>query len=140
MKKQVLSTAVLLLTLTILLPSASFASGQVRGPKGPPSEAIEACEGKSAGDNVEFTGRRGETLEATCQEKDGQLAAVPDNKPEGSDRRPQGPPPEAIEACEDKSAGDSIEFIDRRGETQEATCEEKDGQLAAVPVGGRRGK
>ena len=77
MKKQVLSTAVVLLALTILLPSASFARGQGRGPKGPPPEAIEACEGKSAGDSVEFTGRKGETLEATCQEKDGQLAAVP---------------------------------------------------------------
>jgi len=78
MKKQVLSTAVLLLALTILLPSASFASGQGRGPKGPPPEAIEACEGKSAGDSVEFTDRRGETQEATCEEKDGQLAAVPE--------------------------------------------------------------
>ncbi len=78
MKKQVLSTAVLFLALTILLPSASFASGQGRGPKEPPPEAIAACKGKSAGDSVEFTGRRGKTLEATCQEKDGQLAAVPE--------------------------------------------------------------
>jgi hypothetical protein len=87
MKKQILSTAVLLLTLTILLPPTSFASGQGRGPKGAPPEAIEACEGKSAGDSVEFTGRRGETLEASCQEKNGQLVAVPENAPKGGGPR-----------------------------------------------------
>ncbi len=83
MKKQVLNTAILLLFLTILLPTLGCASGQGRGPKGPPPEAITACEGKSAGDSVSFTGGRGESVEATCQEKDGQLAAVPDNPPEG---------------------------------------------------------
>ena len=88
MKKQVLSTMVLLLTLTILLPSIGSASGKngQGRPQGPPPEAIEACEGKSAGDSVTFTGRQGETLEATCQEKDGQLAAAPDNMPEGGPR------------------------------------------------------
>lgn len=92
MKKQVLNTAVLLLTLTILLPATLYAfgggkSGGQGRQQGPPPEAIEACEGKSVGDSVEFTGRRGEALEATCQEKDGQLAAVPDNMPEGGGRR-----------------------------------------------------
>ena len=87
MKKQIINTAVLLLALTILLPAISFASGQGRGPKGAPPEAIAACEGKSAGDSVEFTGRRGESLEATCQEKDGQLVAVPDNAPSGGGPR-----------------------------------------------------
>ena len=87
MKKQLLSTAVLLLTLTILLPSVSFARGQGRGPQGAPPEAIEACEGKSSGDNIEFTGGRGESLEATCQEKDGHLVAVPDNPPNGGGPR-----------------------------------------------------
>ncbi len=88
MKKQLLSTAVLLLTLAMLLPATgySFGGGQGRQ-QGPPPEAIAACEGKSVGDSVEFTGRRGETLEATCQEQDGQLAAVPNNMPEGGGRR-----------------------------------------------------
>ena len=57
------------------------------GRKGPPPEAIEACKGKQVGDTVEFTGRRGETLEATCKEMDGQLAAVPQNPPKGGERQ-----------------------------------------------------
>lgn len=50
-----------------------------RRPNGPPPAAIKACEGKEVGDVVTFAGRRGEELEATCKEIEGQLAAVPDN-------------------------------------------------------------
>jgi len=83
--------AFLLLVVLTLLPVNSFASGQrgQRGqgrPQGPPSEAIEACQDKSAGDSVTFKGRRGETIEATCQERDGQLAAVPNDAPERGGR------------------------------------------------------
>ncbi len=85
--KKYIGTAVLLLALAILLPSISVASGQRGGPKGAPPEAIEACAGKSAGDSVEFTGGRGETVEATCQLKDGKLVAVPDNAPQGGGPR-----------------------------------------------------
>ncbi len=74
-----------LISLMPMIVSAAGNRGQGR-PQGPPPEAIAACEGKSAGDSVTFTGRRGETLEATCQEKDGQLAAVPNNMPEGGPR------------------------------------------------------
>lgn len=66
-----------------LLPMSALASEQ-RGmgrPQGPPPEAVAACKEKSKGDSVEFKGRRGETVEATCQEKDGQLVAVPVNPP-----------------------------------------------------------
>ena len=88
MRKQVLSATLLLLALSTLWVTMGCAgSGQGRGPGSAPPEAIAACEGKSAGDRVEFTGRRGETLEATCQEKDGQLVAVPDNLPRGGGRR-----------------------------------------------------
>lgn len=84
MKKQLQNITILLLTLAILSPVTVYAFGAGKGrPQGPPPEAIEACEGKSVGDSVEFKGRRGEILEATCQEKNGQLAAVPDNMPEG---------------------------------------------------------
>lgn len=55
---------------------------------------------------------------------------------DSKNNRPQGPPPEAISACENKQAGDSVEFTGRRGETLEATCKEINGQLAAVPAGG----
>lgn len=53
--------------------------------------------------------------------------------------RPQGPPPEAIEACENKSVGDSVTFAGRQGESLSATCAEIDGQLVAVPEGMKQG-
>ena len=34
--------------------------------KGPPPQAIEACQGKSAGSACSFTGRNGEALSGTC--------------------------------------------------------------------------
>lgn len=86
MKKQGLSITVLLLTLAIILPTFGFASNRPERSQGPPPQAIEACKGKSVGDSVNVTGRRGESLEATCQEKDDLLVAVPDNMPEGGGR------------------------------------------------------
>lgn len=49
---------------------------------GPPPEAIKACEGKEDGDTTSFKGRRGEELEGICKEIEGQLAAVPENRPD----------------------------------------------------------
>lgn len=132
MKKRLQNTTVLLLTLAILSPVTVYAFGRGKDrPKGPPPEAIEACAGKSAGTSVVFTDRRGESLEAVCREKNGLLAAVPNKKPKGGDH--QGPPLEAIEACAGKTVGDSVVFTDGRGESLEATCQERDGQMAAVP-------
>ncbi|BCR06310.1 hypothetical protein DESUT3_33790 [Desulfuromonas versatilis] len=85
MKQSAKFKLALITGLICLMPMVAFAAdqqGQGR-PKGPPPEAIAACEGKSAGDSVEFTGRRGDTLKATCQEVEGQLVAVPDNAPQG---------------------------------------------------------
>lgn len=53
--------------------------------------------------------------------------------------RPHKPPQEAINACQDKAAGDSVEFIGRRGETLKAICQEIEGQLVAVPEGMKAG-
>lgn len=79
MKITILTTALILATVlcTPLLGCASKGEGGGRR-QGPPPEAIEACQGKSSGDSVTFTGRRGETLKATCQDIEGQLAAVPE--------------------------------------------------------------
>lgn len=79
-----------IILFTLVLPSlvvtsacSSGKNGGGGGPQGgPPPEAITACEGKSVGDTVSFKGRRGETLEATCKEMDGQLAAVPEGAPD----------------------------------------------------------
>lgn len=46
-------------------------------PPGPPPEAIQACEGKSSGDTVQFQTPRGDTISGTCREMQGQLVAVP---------------------------------------------------------------
>ncbi|WP_163339463.1 hypothetical protein [Desulfopila sp. IMCC35008] len=48
------------------------------GQQGPPPEAIAACEGKAEGDSVTFKGRRGESMKATCEVINDQLAAVPE--------------------------------------------------------------
>ncbi len=79
-----------IILFTLVLPSLVVISacsgakngGGGGGPQGgPPPEAITACEGKSVGDTASFKGRRGETLEATCKEIDGQLVAFPEGAP-----------------------------------------------------------
>ncbi|RME38718.1 MAG: hypothetical protein D6794_04950 [Deltaproteobacteria bacterium] len=82
-------TLALVLVLLAAMSAPSFARGRGHGGRHhrcAPPEAIEACEGKSAGDRVEFTGRRGETVEATCQEHDGKLVAVPNDAPEPEEK------------------------------------------------------
>lgn len=66
----------------LLTPTIGCSAGNGR-PQGPPPEAIQACKDREVGDTVQFTGRQGETLEATCQEIDGQLVAVPEGMPGG---------------------------------------------------------
>ena len=68
------------------------------------------------------------------------LSAVPacasSNRGSGGGRGGmQGPPPEAIEACEGKSEGDSVTFAGRRGDSVPATCTMVNDQLVAVPEG-----
>lgn len=65
----------------------------------------------------------------------GLLSACADNAPPGPGReRPSGPPPEAFTACEGKTAGAEVTFSGRNGESITATCEERDGELVAVPA------
>lgn len=81
--------ALLMAIMMILLPITGCATSEGPGNsrrQGPPPEAVSACEGKQAGDSVEFTGRRGETVQATCKEMNGQLAAVPAGGPPEGDR------------------------------------------------------
>lgn len=84
MKKNKLVKTCAILVILALTPIVTLAcskSADSRRPQGPPPEAIKACEGKKAGDTTTFTGRQGETLSATCQEIQGQLAAVPEGGP-----------------------------------------------------------
>ncbi|GAB6042896.1 hypothetical protein [Endothiovibrio diazotrophicus] len=116
-----------------------------RGPRGgPPPEAFGACEGKSAGDSAEFTDRRGETRQGTCEESPdglvlrpaGGAGGGPGGGPQSGDRR--GPPPEAYTACEGKSAGERAEMNTPRGDTMQGTCEESPEGLVLRPERNRR--
>lgn len=63
-------------------PPLAGAGGPPPGPdRPPPPEAIAACAGKAAGTAVTFTGPRGDTVAATCRERNGLLAAAPNNPP-----------------------------------------------------------
>jgi hypothetical protein len=55
----------------------------------------------------------------------------------GLKMRPErmAPPPDAIDACKNKSEGDSVTFTTPRGDSIKATCKKFNGQLAAVPDG-----
>ena len=64
------------------------------------------------------------------------VAACADN--EQGNRGPQnGPPPEAIKACEGKAVGDIVSFSGRGGESVKATCQTVEDQIVAVPEGHR---
>lgn len=59
----------------------------------------------------------------------------------GGRGRPQGPPPEATEACKSLSVGDACSFSGRRGEDLAGTCINPGGDedtLACAPKGGPR--
>lgn len=80
MKTTGIVKAMVTTSLVTMMAVTACAKGNMGGGKqqGPPPEAIKACEGKQEGDSVSFKGRRGESLSATCQTIDGQLAAVPE--------------------------------------------------------------
>lgn len=80
----------MIVTLTLALLTFLTVTGCAKGRyhhrgrrQGPPTEAVEACEGKQSGDIVEFIGRRGEEIQARCREINGRLVAVPDDVPHG---------------------------------------------------------
>lgn len=90
MNKQRMITMMLATTLLGLVSMTSFGAEDSRkqGPhQGPPPEAIEACKDKQVGDEVGFAGRKGETLEAICQERDGKLVAMPTSMPDHGPRQ-----------------------------------------------------
>jgi len=70
------------------------------------------------------------------------LAQVPahaSSGPQERGSRPTGPPPEAIEACREKSPGDAVTITTPRGDTLKATCTQVNGELVALPEGAPAG-
>lgn len=63
------------------------------------------------------------------------IAGLAVAKEKTQDRKRHGPPAEAIEACVDKTEGDSVSFESRRGNTLEGTCKLMKEVLVAVPEG-----
>ena len=57
---------------------------------------------------------------------------------EGRGQGERRPPPEAFEACVDKSEGDSVTIETRRGDTLSATCKMMNDSLVAVPEDAKR--
>lgn len=125
----------LLLVALLLVPIAGCANFKDNAGhhQGPPPEAIKACEGQSDGDLITFTGPRGESIKATCQDMHGQLIAVPEDRPKG--KHHQGPPPEAIKACKGQHVGNIVKFVGVKGESITARCQDIQGLLVAVPEG-----
>ena len=105
-------------------------------PQGPPPEAYTACEGKSAGDTAQIVTPNGDTMTGTCEQQGDKLVLRPDNMkggPGGPGGGHHSPPAEAITACEGKSAGDTAEFVNERGDTVAGTCEQHGDNLVLRP-------
>ncbi len=125
----------LITTITLLLASQSGLadnSQQSSDRRGPPPEAYSICEDKNAGDSVQLENRRGELMTGTCEDHDGKLALRPERK-QSSNQQRRSPPPEAYTACEGKTAGDTAQFENRRGEMLTGRCEENNGKLVLRP-------
>ncbi|RMX05028.1 hypothetical protein D8I35_14375 [Corticibacter populi] len=93
MSRYTVGTSIAATFASILLVS-THAFAQPKGddsPRAPRQEAVDACVGKTAGTEVQFTvkGRDGEsrTMTGTCQEQNGKLAARMQRPPhEGGER------------------------------------------------------
>ena len=87
----------------VLTTSAAFA--QQGPPRGPPPEALTACQGLSSGAACAFThGPRNVT--GTCRAGptgEGLACAPSDMGPGGPSKGHHGPPPEALRACSGKA-------------------------------------
>lgn len=51
--------------------------GDNRDRRGPPAEAISACDGSSEGSDCNFSGPRGDTISGSCRSHNDQLACTP---------------------------------------------------------------
>ncbi|WP_051235756.1 hypothetical protein [Ottowia thiooxydans] len=79
------------LALSLAVSGAATSLAQMRGnPPSPPPEAFAACSGKVEGASVSLTMPDGKTLVGICRTLNGQLVAVPTERP-GAGGPPPGP-------------------------------------------------
>jgi len=83
MKKNQSVSKLISFGLLLLVASSSFASGgEGRERRGPPTEALEACESLSVDQSCSFTSRRGDEISGTCvvpKSDDSLLACKPEH-------------------------------------------------------------
>ena len=131
-KAQIIFTLLTICSTTAF--GADSALKQNRGrQQGPPPEAYTACEDKTAGDTAQFVSPRGDTISGTCEQEGDRLVLRPDRPRGKSGGRQQGPPPGAYTACEDKTVGDTAQFVSPRGDTVSGTCEQEGDRLVLRP-------
>ena len=134
LRKAQIIFALLSICCTTTAFGADTALKQNRGRRqGPPPEAYTACKDKTAGDTAQFVSPRGDTVSGTCEQEGNRLVLRPDRPMNNSGGKQQGPPPEAYTACEDKTVGDTAQFVDPRGETLTGTCEQEGNRLVLRP-------
>lgn len=103
-------------------------------PCGPPPEAYQACEGKSAGSRAEFTSPKGDKVQGACESGGGgKMVLRPDHPPGGAAGKHRQPPPEAYQACVGKKAGDRAQFPSPKGDTITGTCQGEGDKLVLRP-------
>jgi hypothetical protein len=77
-------TTKIVMCMLVLIGAASAIAGPFdetqsrHGAMEPPPQAYEACKDKNEGDLVKITTPWGETMNATCKQVDGKLAAMPE--------------------------------------------------------------
>lgn len=96
--------------------------GGYGGMGGPPPAALAACEGKTASTACRFAAPDGKNIDGTClnRPRTGELVCHPKDAPMGITR--QGPPLEALKACEGKASGAACSFSPPHGGTLSGTC------------------
>ena len=87
----------LLVTLLAVAALAAPAFGERPSRRGPPPEALSACEGAAEEAACSFTSPRGDEVAGSCRTvRDGDVACVPEGGPRG--RRPRGGLPQDEQA------------------------------------------
>lgn len=114
---------------------AAFVNAQDRRgpPREPPAEALQACVNRARGDACTVETPRGDTISGTCGAPEGRaLACMPEHGPGGPGGHHGGPPPAALDACRDISAGDAC-LVDTPDGSLEGTCAEVRAGTACIP-------